>query len=132
MSTNATSTYLMPEQVDIMPYASFVAIGFLVFFFLAICLLRLLVKVDNKQSDLILFNKTPQKHLLMLVSNQLYNNSAASNNIAIAIAHGLMEAPPNYDMSKVNAINSRNSIDSNLRHNSLSGTSTMDTFDKKK
>lgn len=132
MDSNVTKIYIVPEQVDIMPYASFVAIGFVVFFFLAICLLRLLIKVDTKQSDLILFNKTPQKHLLMLVSNQLYNNSAASNNIATAIAHGLMEAPPNYDMSKVNAINNRNSIDINLRHNSSSATSNLDTFDKRK
>ena len=100
MSALAQSTYPVPENFMITPYASYTAIGFVVFFALFIIIARLAIRVDGQQSDLILFNKSPQKHLLLLVSKQLYNTTAAQNNIASAIANGLMEPPPNYDSNK--------------------------------
>ena len=93
--------YVEPADYEIIPYASYVAIGCVVVFAFFIIIARLVIRVDGQQSDLILFNKSPQKHLLLLVSKQLYNTTAAQNNIASAIAHGLMEAPANYDSSKL-------------------------------
>ena len=97
ISVLAQNTYSTPIDYEIPQYPSYIAIGCVVFFTLFIIIARLAIRVDGQQSDLILFNKSPQKHLLLLVSKQLYNTSAAQNNIASAIANGLMEAPPNYE-----------------------------------
>lgn len=93
MSENITLIYEEPLMPDIQPIPSFVVLALVALFFLFLILARLMIRHETKNVDLILFNKSPQKHLFLLVSKQLYNNSAASNNIASAIAHGLMDAP---------------------------------------
>jgi hypothetical protein len=98
--------YPIPDTYAIFPYASYVAIACVLLFALFIIIARLVIRVDGQQSDLILFNKSPQKHLLLLVSKQLYNTTAAQNNITSAIANGLMEPPT----SKLSSSSSNNTI----------------------
>ncbi len=99
---NDTATYAIPLSYDLTQYSSYVAIACIGVFILFLIIARLLVTVETQQSDLVLFNKSQPKQLLLLVSKQLYNTTAAANNVASAIANGLMEPPPNYDMSKIN------------------------------
>lgn len=115
---------------DIKPIPSYVILALVALFFLFLLIARLLIRHETKNVDLILFNKSPQKHLFLLVSKQLYNNSAASNNIASAIAHGLMDTP-----GSIANNNNSNGID----HDTSTRTSTttlnsinVDGFVKKK
>lgn len=100
-TTTSIRVYITPETYEIVPYASYTAMAIVALFALLIIIARLVITAEGQQSDLVLFNKSPQKHLLLLVSKQLYNNNAAQNNIASAIANGLMEPPQNYDPTKI-------------------------------
>jgi hypothetical protein len=124
ISALVQNTYSTPIDYEIPQYPSYIAIGCVVFFTLFIIIARLAIRVDGQQSDLILFNKSPQKHLLLLVSKQLYNTTAAQNNIASAIANGLMEPPPNYDSAKTPTSANGSTKTNGFSHNAFNDVST--------
>ncbi len=137
---NNTAAYELPLSYALIPYPSYVAIACIGAFIIFLVVGRLLVTVETQQSDLVLFNKSQQsKQVLLLVSKQLYNSTAAANNIASAIANGLMEPPPNYDMSKMNAngpnfkgINNLGDISAKINATTVAldkGTSNFDSFE---
>ena len=98
----------------IQPYASYVAIAFVLLFFLVVILSKLVLNADTKmhKSDLVLFNNANNKRLETLMARQA-SNSAAMQNVHSAVALGLMQPPPNYkppSSTKPDTISSLNDV----------------------
>ena len=97
MSNQTAITYDHGTQeiafMVINPIASYIALATSVVIITVIIMLRLVITVDAKKSDLLLFNINPPKHLDMLLGRPSDNKNAQHNKNA-AILAGLMVPPP--------------------------------------
>ena len=79
--------------IVINPIASYIALASVVLIIAITVILRLVITIDAKKSDLILFNNNPPKHFDMLVAKPSDNHNAQHNKNK-AILAGLMVPPP--------------------------------------
>ena len=81
------------SNIVINPIASYIALASVLLIIAITVMLRLVITIDAKKSDLIIFNNNPPKHFDMLVAKPSDNNNVQHNRNA-AIKVGLMVLPP--------------------------------------
>ena len=92
---NSSLTTQDIAYIVINPYASYVALGFVLIAISMIVTLGSVISTKSKNSDLILFKENSTTNLELFNLKQA-TNKAAINNIHSAVSAGLMAPPANY------------------------------------
>ena len=105
MSNQTAITYDQGTQdiafIVINPIASYVALATVVLIISIIVMLRLVITVDAKKSDLVLFQQNPSKQLDMLVGKPGDNQNALNNKNAAILAGLMVPPPPNTETNNI-------------------------------